>query len=108
MPINNIVHNALRCDSTDVIDLRQFFYHSRGQSIKGTEVACQDLRGLLTHLPNTQAVDELCQIIGLGFFNGTDQVFSRFHLDSVQICIKNSLNCQVIKISNILNQMVFY
>ena len=62
--------------------------------------------GLLPHLTDAQAVDQLAEVIGFGFFNGPDQILRRLRPHAVQL--GHILRMKVIEIRHIDDEAVFH
>ena len=67
---------------------------------------CQHSGGLLPDLTDAQAVDQLAEVIGLGFFNGPDQILRRLRPHAVQL--GHVLCMEVIEIRHIDDEAVFH
>ena len=62
--------------------------------------------GLLPHLTDAQAVDQLAEVVGLGFFNGPDQILRRLRPHAVQL--GHILCMKVIEIRHVDDESVFH
>ena len=62
--------------------------------------------GLLPHLTDAQAVDQLAEVIGFGFFNGPDQILRRLRPHAVQL--GHILRTEVIEIRHVDDESVFH
>ena len=62
----------------------------------------QHLGGLLSHLADTEAVDQAAKVVGLGFLNSPNQVLCRLGAHAVQLC--NICCVETVKVSGIADK----